>query len=223
MKKQIIFCYDAYCGWSYAFAETILHFAEKYKDEFDVDVFSGGLILPERRKHISVLAAYFLKNNQEVNAKSGISFGTDFLWHIENPDLSDWFPDSLKPAIALAVFRELYPDRQVEFATDLSKALFAEGRDLCDNEAYRHLLEKYAIAEEKLYAALGSDTYAEAAREDFSAVKALGVSGFPSLLVQVDAKKFVRLCEGWISAEELEERMQAALASRENQTASGQA
>lgn len=214
MKNQIIFCYDAYCGWSYAFAETILNFAEKYKSDFDVDVFSGGLILPERPKHISLLAEYFLKNNEEVKAKSGISFGSDFLWHVENPDLSDWFPDSMKPAIALAVFRELFPERQLEFATDLSKALFAEGRDLCDNEAYRHLLEKYSIPEEKFYAALGSETYKEAAREDFSAVKALGVSGFPALLVQVEAKKFVRICEGWISAEELEERMRAALGAR---------
>lgn len=214
MKNQIIFCYDAYCGWSYAFAETILQFTEKYRSDFDVDVFSGGLILPERPKHISVLAEYFLKNNEQVTLKSGISFGSDFMWHVENPDLSDWFPNSLKPAIAVAVFRELYPDRQVEFATDLSKALFAEGRDLCDNEAYRHLLEKYSIPEEKFYAALGSEPYKEAAREDFGAVKALGVSGFPALLVQVDAKKFVRICEGWISAEELEERMQAALGNR---------
>jgi putative protein-disulfide isomerase len=213
MKNQIIFCYDAYCGWSYAFSETILHFAEKYKSGFDVDVFSGGLILPERPKHISVLADYFLKNNKDVIAQSGISFGLDFMWHVENPDLSDWFPNSLKPAIALAVFRELYPDRQVEFATDLSKALFAEGRDLCDNEAYRHLLAKYAIPEEKFYAALASETYSEAAKEDFSAVRALGVGGFPALLVQVDAKKFVRLCEGWISAADLEDNMQVALGS----------
>ena len=213
MKNQIIFCYDAFCGWSYAFSETVSNFAEKYKSDFDIDVFSGGLILPEKPKHISVLSEYFLKNNQDVIAKSGVAFGKDFMWHVENPDLSDWFPDSLKPAIALTVFRELYPERQLEFATDLSKALFAEGRDLCDNEAYRHLLEKYNIPAEKFYAAMGSVTYTKAAREDFDVVKALGVSGFPALLVQVDIKRFVRLCEGWISADELEERMQAALRS----------
>lgn len=211
MKKQIIFCYDAYCGWSYAFAEIILKFAEKYRDNYDVDVFSGGLILPEKPKHISLLAEYFQKNAEEVFTKTGVSFGKDFLWHVENPDLSDWFPDSLKPAIALSVFRELHPERQLEFATDLSRALFAEGRDLCDNEAYRHLLEKYEVPAERFYAAMGSDEYRNDAREDFGAVRALGVTGFPAVLVQVNEKKFVRLCEGWISEKELEERMEAAI------------
>jgi putative protein-disulfide isomerase len=56
---------------------------------------------------------------------------------------------SEKPAIAMAVFRDYYPDDTVDFAADLQKSLHLEGRDLTDNEAYRQLLIKYEIPEDE--------------------------------------------------------------------------
>ncbi len=49
------------------------------------------------------------------------------------------------PAIALCIFKEQFPENQVEFAAQLQYALHFEGRDLTDKEAYRHLLEKMGI------------------------------------------------------------------------------
>ncbi|MFX5956882.1 hypothetical protein ABTF01_21030, partial [Acinetobacter baumannii] len=83
--------------------------------------------------------------------------------HINNPELSDWYPNSEKPAIALCIFKEIYPDKQVQFAGDLQYALHFEGRDLTDNESYRHLLEKYSIQPEMFYEKLSSELYKEQA------------------------------------------------------------
>ena len=55
----------------------------------------------------------------------------------------------------MCIFKEFYPDRAIEFAADLQYALNYEGRDLTDNEAYRHLLEKYSIQPEVFYERLG--------------------------------------------------------------------
>ena len=134
-----------------------------------------------------------------------------YLWHINNPDLSDWYPCSEKPAIALCIFKEFYPDRQIEFAADLQYALHFEGRDLCDDEAYRHLLEKYSVQADTFYAKLKSEEYKEMAYYEFSVCKHLQVTGYPALLIQVNETKFHLLSHGYTTFEALKERIDEVL------------
>ena len=177
-----------------------------------VEVLSGGMVLPEKPVHISATAGYIQNAYKTVEEYTGITFGADYLWHINNPDQSDWFPNSEKPAIALCIFKEIYPARQVEFAADLQYALHFEGRDLTDNEAYRHLLEKYSINEELFYSRLQSEEYKEKAAYEFALVKQLQVTGFPCVLIQVSESKFHLLARGYTDYETLESRLQAVLA-----------
>ena len=163
MKPTLIYCYDAYCGWCYGFSPVIKKIAEEYKDKLEFEVLSGGMVISEEAKPISVTAGYIQQACKVVEEHTGIKFGSDYLWHINNPDLSDWYPSSEKPAIALCIFKEFYPERQIEFAADLQYALHYEGRDLCDDEAYTHLLEKYSIVPETFYTKLKSEQYKEMA------------------------------------------------------------
>ena len=137
----------------------------------------------------------------------GRRFGSDFLWHINNPDKSDWFLNSEKSAIALCVFKEYYPEQQVAFASDLQYALNYEGRDLSDDEAYRHLLEKYNLPAEAFYASLHSPAYKEKAYYEFALVKQLQVTGFPAVLLQVSESKFYLISRGYTDYETLKERV----------------
>jgi putative protein-disulfide isomerase len=210
-KPTLIYCYDAYCGWCYGFSPVIKQIAETYKDDFEFEVLSGGMIISEKAKHISVTAGYIQQAYKVVEDHTGIQFGTDYLWHINNPDLSDWYPDSEKPAIALCIFKEYYPDRQVAFAADLQYALHFEGRDLCDDEAYRHLLEKYSIQPEPFYTKLKSEEYKERAYYEFALCKQLQVTGYPAVLIQVGDTKFHLLARGYTAYEELNERIQQVL------------
>jgi putative protein-disulfide isomerase len=211
MEPVIFYCYDAYCNWCYAFSPVMEQIANTFKDKLPFEVLSGGMILPETPRPISVMADYFLQNCQTVTEHTGAEFGEDFLWHIKNPDLSDWFPNSEKPAIALCVFKEYYPDKQVAFAADLQYALQYEGRDLCDNEAYRHLLEKYAIPVDAFYNALKDAAYKEKAYHEFSVCKKLKVTGFPALLMQVNESKFILLASGYTAYDVLKQRIETAL------------
>jgi putative protein-disulfide isomerase len=147
-----------------------------------------------------------------VEELTGIRFGQEYLWHIFNPDLSDWYPNSEKPAIALCIFKELYPDQQVEFASDLQYALHFEGRDLCDNEAYRHLLEKYNMDEDDFYQKLGSEEYKEKAYYEFQLCKQLQVTGYPCVLMQVSESKFFMLARGYTDEASFIQRIEAVLA-----------
>ena len=211
MKKTIYYCYDAYCGWCYGFSPVMKKIAEAYKDEFEIEVLSGGMLIGEQVQPISKIAPYIQSAYKRVEELTGIKFGEDFLWHIKNPEESDWRMNSEKPAIALCIFKEYYPFRQLEFTSDLQYALNYEGRDLDDNEAYRHLLEKYSIQPETFYEKLQSDEYKEQAYYEFELCKQLQVSGFPALLVQLNESKFYLLARGYTAYEELQERIENIL------------
>jgi putative protein-disulfide isomerase len=211
VKPIIIYCYDAYCGWCYGFSPVISKIADTYKGRLDFETLSGGMIPKESRQPIGKMAAYILGAYKNVEEMTGIRFGEDYLWHLRHPDLSDWFPDSEKPAIAMAVFREYHPDRTIEFAADLQYALHYEGRDLTDDEAYRHLLEKYAIPAETFYEQLHQEAYREKAYYDFSLVRQLKVNGFPAVLMQTGDLKFYLLAKGYTDYETLKSRIDRVL------------
>lgn len=207
----IYYCYDAYCGWCYGFSPVMKQMAEEYKDRLFFEVLSGGMIIPEQPRPISVMAGYIRQAYKTVEERTGIKFGADFLWHINNPDDSDWFINSEKPAIALCVFKEYYPDKQVAFASDLQYALNYEGRDLCDDEAYRHLLAQYNIPAQDFYASLHSEVYKEKAYYEFALCKQLQVTGFPAVLLQASESKFYLLANGFTPYEVLKSRIEAVL------------
>ncbi len=208
----LIYCYDAYCGWCYGFSPVISKIAEKYKDTLHCEVLSGGMILPPAPKHIDTIVGFIQKAYKTVEQTTGIKFGSDFLWHINNPEESDWYPNSEKPAIAMCIFKEMYPEKQVEFAADLQYSLNYEGRDLTDNEAYRHLLEKYQIDETDFYQKLKREEYKAKAYEEFNLCKQLNVNGFPQVFIQVSEAKIYLLSQGFTPYEELESRVEQVLA-----------
>ena len=213
MQPVLVYCYDAYCGWCYGFSPVIKKIAIEYKSTMHTEVLSGGMILPDKPYPLIHTAQYIQKAYKSVEERTGIKFGEDYLWHIFHPGQSDWFPDSLKPAIAMCIFKEYHPDQQVEFAADIQYSHHYEGRDLTDNEAYRHLLIKYSISEDEFYKKMSEDEYTEKARYEFALVKQLRVTGFPTVLIQTDEAKFYMVARGYADYETVQKNIQSVLSS----------
>ena len=210
-KPTLIYCYDAYCGWCYGFSPVMKSIAEEYADKFYIEVLSGGMIIGEQVRPISFIASYIKTAYKRVEELTGIKFGEDFLWHINHPEDSDWHMNSEKPAIALCIFKEYFPDRQVEFATDLQYALNYEGRDLDDDEAYRHLMKKYSIQPEAFYAKLKNGDYKDQAHYEFALCKHLQVEGFPQVFIQLSESKFHLVDKGYSNFDDFKERIDKVL------------
>ena len=211
MKKTIFYCYDAYCGWCYGFSPVMKNIAEHFKNELEIEVLSGGMMIGDQVIPIQKIAPYIQSAYKRVEELTGIKFGADFLWHINNPEESDWLMNSEKPAIALCIFKEYYPTRQLEFATELQIALNEQGRDLDDNEAYRHLLEKYSIQPEIFFEKLQSEDYKEMAYYEFALCKQLQVTSFPAVLLQLNESKFYLLAKGFTDYNEIKLRIENVL------------
>lgn len=142
---------------------------------------------------------------------TGVKFGEDYLWHIKNPGESDWVLTSEKSAVALCIFKEYFPDKAVQLASDIQKALMVEGRDLTDDEAYRHLLYQYQIDPEEFYKKLKSEEYLDKAYYEFALVKQLKVEGYPTVLLQVSESKFYLLGKGYADLETMKARVDKVL------------
>ncbi|MEP7164962.1 MAG: DsbA family protein [Ferruginibacter sp.] len=211
MKKTVFYCYDAYCGWCYGFSPVMKKIAAHYINDIEIEVLSGGMMTGDQVVPIKKIATYIKSAYKRVEELTGIKFGEDFLWHINNPEESDWVMNSEKPAIALCIFKEYYPARQLEFASDLQYGLNHEGRDLDDNEAYRHLLEKYSIQPEPFYEKLLSEEYRDLAYYEFALCKQLQVTGFPAVLMQLNESKFYLLARGYTAYDDMQERMENVL------------
>lgn len=215
VKPVLIYCYDAYCGWCYGFSPVIRKIAEEYADRLEFETLSGGMIPQSSKQPVGAMAGYILQAYPRVEELTGIRFGADYLWHLRNPDKSDWFPHSETPAIAMAIFREFHPDKTISFAADLQYALHREGRDLTDPEAYRHLLIQYGIPEDLFYQRLADPAYLEKAHYDFTLVKQLQVSGFPAVLMQTGELRFYLLARGYTDYETLKSSIDKVLAEVE--------
>jgi putative protein-disulfide isomerase len=218
MKPLLIYCYDAYCGWCYGFSPVMKKIAATFNDQLDVEVFSGGMMTGENTRSIKVMGPYIQGAYRRVEELTGVQFGADFLWHINNPTESDWIMNSEKPAIALCIFKELLPAQQIGFASDLQYALNYEGRDLDDNEAYRHLLETYGIDADDFYTKLKSEAYKEKAHYEFAICKQLQADSFPQVLLQTGETKFYLLAKGFTPFEELEARIKSVLSTLDTTT-----
>ena len=211
MKPLLIYCYDAYCGWCYSFSPVLKKIAADFKNQLDVEVLSGGMMIGDNKMPIEKIGPYIQSAYKRVEELTGIKFGEDFLWHTANPDKSDWIMNSEKPAIALCIFKEYFPEQQLNFASDLQYALNYEGRDLDDGEAYRHLLEKYNVPEEAFYIKLKSEEYKEKAYYEFALCKQLNVDSYPQVLIQLNENKFFLLAKGFTAYEEVKTRLEKVL------------
>lgn len=208
MRPTIYYCYDAWCGWCFGFSGVINKISKQFQPEIFFDVLSGGMIPVENKQPIKATASYIRNSYHQIEELAGVKFGEYYLWHVNHPEESDWFPESLTPAIAMCILKEAHPGKAVAFATALQTALFNEGRDLSDPEAYRHLLPIFDLDEESFFLKLKQDEYAEKAKYEFALVKQLQVNGFPCVLMQVSDTKFYLLARGYTTFEELKQRIE---------------
>ncbi|MBS1509625.1 MAG: DsbA family protein [Bacteroidetes bacterium] len=211
MKPLLIYCYDAYCGWCYGFSPVMKKIAADFSDTVEVEVLSGGMMIGDRVMPIAKIGPYIQSAYHRVEELTGIRFGKDFLWHTAHPEESDWVMNSEKPAIALSIIKEIHPEQQLFFASNLQYALNYEGRDLDDDEAYRHLLPQYHIKEKDFYSKLHNDAYKEKAYYEFALCKQLRVDSFPQVLLQLSDSKFFLLAKGFTPYDDLKQRIDTVL------------
>ena len=189
MKNRIIYIYDALCGWCYGFSPVMMKIYEKYKNELDFDVLSGGMVLGERAGEIGKVAGYISKAYQQVETTTGVKFGEGFLKNVLEPGTA-WF-SSEKLGVAMTVFKQLLPQHALPFAHDLQQAVYEKGTDMNIDINYLPLLEKYKINPSLFMSIFKSEDALERTKDEFQFVSEMGITGFPTVLFAKGSEGFV--------------------------------
>ncbi len=190
-RGKIFYIYDALCGWCYGFSPVIKKIYEAYRQQFDFDILSGGMVMEERAGIVKPeMAEYIIQSIPRVENLSGIQFGKKHIAQLEQASL---YQSSLKPAIAMCVFKKHLPAAAFSFAADMQSAYFYDGKNLEDDNTYVDLIAAYGVDAGRFLEQLESDEYKYRAHLEFDYVQDLGVTGFPALIGIKNSEYF------WIS------------------------
>ena len=185
-RLTLIYAHDPMCGWCYGFHPTIERLHQKWSGRIDFEILSGGLATGSRAVPIAQTRGYIQEALKRVEAHSGVKFGEAFYALMEE---GTYVYDSVPPARAIAVFRQMSPERALPFAVDVQRALFHDGRPLDEAATYRAILQAYPEVDAEQFIERWEDAASlKAAEEDFERAAALGVSSYPTLLIERDGQ-----------------------------------
>jgi putative protein-disulfide isomerase len=194
MSQEIIYIYDALCGWCYGFSPVIKQLNLKYGHKVSFTVLSGGMVTGGRVAPLAQMAAYIEQAHGRVEEMTGVKFGEAFL----RGRLKDsaYISDSVPPSVALSVFKSFLPGRSVDFAHDIQRSFYFEGESLNDLATYLKLLPSYQIDAEEFATRFADGQYHAQAQAEFAQVQNWGVTGFPTLVFR-DGDQLYALARGY--------------------------
>ncbi len=198
-KPKITYVFDPMCGWCYGFSKVMDRFATEYKDSFQFEIISGGMVVGEREGPVGDFADYILGAYKRVEEYSGITFGEAYLAQLRTKKL---WSSSVTPAIAIETFKQFKPEEAIFFASSVQYAYFFEGKDLRDEQVYIPLVKKYGIDEKLFMEKMKSAEMKQTAEAGFQQSSAFGVSGFPCVIMEINGKYYA-LTRGFTDFESL--------------------
>lgn len=181
---KILYFWDAYCGWCYGFNKLFTEFYKNHTD-IEIEIVSGGLYILENSNKISE----YTFENEEIVDMYKVEFGEAYNKVVEEGEL---VLNSVQPAIALNTVKELIPNSKLlDFAYDMQKKFFIEGKSLSEVGTYLELCEKYDLDYSDLALKLTiafKDT--NPIQQDFLKTLNLGIESYPTAVIEKNGEYF---------------------------------
>ncbi|WP_207535153.1 DsbA family protein [Desertivirga arenae] len=208
MQLKFIYIYDALCTWCYGFSPVIKAVRDKYKDVFEFEILSGGMITGTRTGPVSVVYPTFKDDYKQVEELTGIDFGEAFLHEL---DKGSMIFDSERPSIALSVFKLAMPQRVFDFIYDLQQSIFYEGKDPNSDELYRYHAVNFGIDPDQFIYNMHLEQFKQDAYYEFALARQLQVNNYPAAFIQSSDNHFFMVARGFATLETMELRIDNVL------------
>jgi putative protein-disulfide isomerase len=202
---RMIYVFDAYCAWSYGFAQTMVDIAAQHP-EFEVEVVSGGLYVGQGRVPIRQLRDV-RATNRRISDMTGVWFGDGYERLTAD---GSFVMNSVAAARGFAALRRAAPDRAVELAAALHEAFFVDGLSLAEPSTHKRVALAYGLDADAVVAGFDHPWSLEVAQADFARARELGIRAFPTLL-QPAGDRLVPVMVGAATAQRVEDRITALL------------
>ena len=196
-ETEFVYVGDVMCSWCWGFAPTLEKLGENF--QIPIRVVNGGLRPGPNAEPLDDRMAEFLGHHwDQVSEASGQPFDRGFLSRRDG-----WTYDTELPVIAVATMRDQDAASTLPFFTRLQRAFYAEGVDVTDPGEYDSLLDGFAVDRGTFQAEMAGTDMKWAAWNDFEESRAMGITGFPALMLRVAGVPAV-VTRGYAAYEQLE-------------------
>lgn len=205
--SELIYIGDPMCSWCYGLSPAIQKLYEKYHGKVKMTLKMGGLhpgndyIVTEAYKN------FLIGHWSEIGSRTGQKFSFGIL------DNLGWIYDTEKACRALVVARTLQPGCEYPYFAKIQAGFYAFNRNPHDPDTFAKVAEEFAIDRDTFLTAYADQAAKDETAGDFAWARSLGVSGFPTVLLQ-DKRGMAVLTNGYQPLPILEARLEKWLESR---------
>ena len=183
MSKKLIYVHDPMCSWCFGFSKVYQQLAEQLPENIKLIRLLGGLapdtdeIMPESTRQM------VQQNWQRIEQLiPGVEFNYDF-WTKCQPRRSTY------PACrAVIAAREQGDEFDVSMTRQIQQAYYRQARNPSDNEILIELAGEIGLDQGRFSAQLVADQTQQRLLDEIAMARSIGISGFPSLVLQNDGK-----------------------------------
>lgn len=210
---SFIYITDVFCPWCFGFAPVMEKLAAQHG--FPVRVLCGNLVdEPEQTSSMGTprLRAFF----QRLSDTTGRSLGSGFFGLLE--ESGSVLMDSSKSAQLMAALKKLAPGHALEQMETFQNVFYEDGRDVLSLDVQADVAARWGVKREELARALASDAVQDKAKKEMDeAEEILGdFVVYPTLYVKTDDGELHAVARGFAPYEDVEAKIEAALASGES-------
>ncbi|MDX5427354.1 MAG: DsbA family protein, partial [Bacteroidota bacterium] len=200
-RPRLIYVFDALCGWCYAFGFEVEKIMNEFGSEVDPLVINGGLVLGDRVGTFDETYPQIHDSVKQLEQYTGHSFGSAFKEGVLK-NTADYVLDSEIPSRAMVIFRDHFPERQIEISHILQKAFYLNGRNISNQEVLADIAEEMGMDRASFLLEMNEESYRLKTLADFQTAQKMGISGFPALAIQIGEKGYL-LARGYRPADEI--------------------
>jgi putative protein-disulfide isomerase len=209
--REIIVVVDPMCSWCWGFSPTLTKMAETYETQAPVWLMAGGLRPLTEHPMDDDAKAEIRHHWEDVEKASGQPFDFSFFER-------DGFVYDTEPACrALVAMRTIKPEAAPGYLAVLHQAFYAQNRDITNEATLAELAAGEGVDEDEFIRVFSSRQTLYKTASDFHRAHAMGVRGFPTVMLRTD-EKMQMLTAGYTPFERLQPVIEQWLERGEDDT-----
>ncbi|MBT4588433.1 MAG: DsbA family protein [Rhodospirillaceae bacterium] len=208
LDKELIYVGDPMCSWCYGFAPTKRKLEEQCAGRAVTSLVVGGLHTDWTEPQDAERKKFLDEHWHEIGERSGQPFKFDIL------ERDDFVYNTEASCRAAVTAREIKGNATaLNFFTHVQSAFYAENQDVTEDEVLIDLAEGFGLDRGEFATLFSSDEMKQQTQMDFQFAQRLGVSGFPTVVVN-DKNGYAYLTVGYQPYENLEPIIEAWLSNQ---------
>jgi len=190
------------CSWCYGVAEELGKVKTHYDQTLDFEIIMGGL-RPYNQESMTDLKDFLVHHWEDVNKASGQPFKYDIL------DSTITY-DTEPPCRATVIARDMDEAKAFEFFKLIQKDFYFENKNMHLAESYHDSLKEVGLDTDAFDKLFASAEMKVKVRKDFERSAAMGVRGFPTIILEKEGQLYL-IANGYATAAQMQERIDGIL------------